>query len=66
MVFHNTNFVMPNAWWIRRVRPLWMGAIGITVTYLVYRYHFWGKWAAQRHEKMTQQQLEEWAARNKR
>jgi len=49
-----------------RFKKVWATAIAVTTTYLVYRYHFWGKWASQKHDSMSEQELQEWAARNKR
>ena len=28
MVFNNTNVVVPNAWWLRRVRPVGLKGMG--------------------------------------
>lgn len=43
-----------------------MTAIGGTVLYNVYRYHFWGKWSSQKHDNMSQKELDDWAKANKR
>lgn len=44
MVYHYTNFVFEtNAWWLRRVRPIWAGALTLWLTGILYRYYFFGK-----------------------
>ncbi len=61
MGFHYTNFVVEtNAWWLRRVRPVWMVAAGIGFTWVYYRYYFFGKIQANwldRESEQTQQEL---------
>lgn len=43
-MFYYTNFIMEtNTWWLRRVRPLWMGAAAIYFYWLFHRYYFFGK-----------------------
>lgn len=47
MVYHYTNFIYEtNGWWLRRVRPVWMGATFIGIYYLLDRYYFFGKTTA--------------------
>ena len=44
MVFFYTNFVAEtNAWWIRRVRPVWMIGVSAMGFFIYYRYYFFGK-----------------------
>lgn len=44
MVYFYTNFVAEtNAWWLRRVRPVWMLAVGSIGWFVYYRYYFFGK-----------------------
>jgi len=61
MVYHYTNFVWEtNAWWLRRVRPVWMGLTGIWLYWVGCRYYFFGK--VQAHWQTTIPD-EEWIAR---
>ncbi len=32
-----------NAWWLRRVRPVWMTVVGAGCFWIYYRYYFYGK-----------------------
>mmetsp|Transcript_10967 Transcript_10967/g.12581 ORF Transcript_10967/g.12581 Transcript_10967/m.12581 type:complete len:125 (-) Transcript_10967:165-539(-) len=44
MVFYYASFVAEtNAWWLRRVRPIWAGALGVWLYSIFYRYYFFGK-----------------------
>ena len=44
MGFHYTNFnAETNSWWIRRVRPIWMGAVTVGIAAVYYRYYLYGK-----------------------
>jgi len=44
MGFHYTNFMFEsNAWWLRRVRPVWMTVVGVWGMWIYYRYYFFGK-----------------------
>ena len=44
MVYFYTNFAAEtNAWWLRRVRPVWMTSLGIGLLAYGYRYFFYGK-----------------------
>merc|ERR1740115_474475 len=44
MVFHYTNFVRENnEWWLRRVRPVYWGAIGVVLMIGAYRYFYYHK-----------------------
>ena len=43
-MFYYTNFIAEtNAWWLRRVRPIWIGATVIWAYWLFHRYYFFGK-----------------------
>jgi hypothetical protein len=51
MVFFYTNYAAEtNAWWLRRVRPVWMTALGIGLIGVYYRYTFYGKIEAYLHD----------------
>lgn len=56
-MFYYTNFIAEtNAWWLRRVRPIWMGATVIWAYAIFHRYYFFGKEAvkAQRGETVAE------------
>jgi cytochrome c-type biogenesis protein CcmH/NrfF len=54
MVFHYTNFVAEtNAWWCRRVRPLWLVPSLFLIAGAGYRYIFFGKIQAYRNKYLT-------------
>ena len=51
-MFYYTNFIAEtNAWWLRRVRPVWMGATAILIYAIFHRYYFFGKEAAKAQRK---------------
>eukprot|EP01017_Pseudomicrothorax_dubius_P035511 TRINITY_DN497_c0_g1_i1.p1 TRINITY_DN497_c0_g1~~TRINITY_DN497_c0_g1_i1.p1 ORF type:complete len:162 (+),score=48.62 TRINITY_DN497_c0_g1_i1:28-513(+) len=61
MVYHYTNFVAEtNVWWLRRIRPLWMTAVGLFLFANAYRYYFHGKIAAYWRKVIPE---EEWVRR---
>eukprot|EP01016_Furgasonia_blochmanni_P025145 TRINITY_DN270_c0_g1_i1.p1 TRINITY_DN270_c0_g1~~TRINITY_DN270_c0_g1_i1.p1 ORF type:complete len:217 (+),score=59.71 TRINITY_DN270_c0_g1_i1:3-653(+) len=67
MVFHWTNFVVEtNQWWIRRVRPVWMGAGAIWIYWVFRRYYFFGKDAANHNARFSDEEWTRRAAENKR
>ena len=52
MVYFYTNYAAEtNAWWLRRVRPVWMTALALGLGALGYRYHYFGKIQTNIHEK---------------
>lgn len=56
-MFYYTNFIAEtNAWWLRRVRPIWIGAFVIWGYAIFHRYYFFGKEAvkAQRGETIAE------------
>ncbi len=66
-MFYYTNFIVEtNVWWLRRIRPIWMGACTIMGLFYLYRYYFFGKWAAVNSRALTPQQHQERAEFNKR
>lgn len=66
-MFYYTNFIMEtNQWWLRRVRPLWMGAFGIWAYWIFHRYYFFGKEATKHSRRQTEDELLRRAAHNKR
>ena len=66
-MFYYTNFIQEtNVWWLRRVRPIWMGATFLYCYYFFHRYYFFGKHAALSQRKHTPEQLEQMAQLNKR
>lgn len=66
-MFYYTNFVMEtNAWWNRRVRPIWVGGVLIWAYYLFHRYYFFGSMAVKQQRAMTKEENERRAEINKR
>ena len=67
MVFHYTNFVFEtNAWWLRRVRPVWGTALGIWLYAIMYRYYFFGKIQAYWQTTIPDEEWQRRAQENKR
>ncbi|EAR99761.1 transmembrane protein, putative (macronuclear) [Tetrahymena thermophila SB210] len=67
MVFHYTNFVQEtNAWWLRRVRPVYCTVLAYYGWWLYDRYYLFGKNATQDIRKDTTEVWEKRAALNKR
>jgi hypothetical protein len=65
-MFYYTNFIQEtNAWWLRRVRPLWLGSIALWAYWLFHRYYFFGKHAVQSQRKASEQENSRRAALNK-
>lgn len=55
-MFYYTNFIMEtNVWWLRRVRPIWMGIAGLWMYWIFHRYYFFGKEAAKAANRVTQE-----------
>ena len=56
-MFYYTNFIVEtNVWWLRRVRPVWMGATALICYYFFHRYYFFGKEAVRSRRKLTPEQ----------
>ena len=67
MVFHYTNFVAEtNAWWCRRVRPLWLVPTLVFIGGAAYRYMFFGKIQAYKNKLKTEEEMIAFAEINKR
>ena len=67
MVFHYTNFMWEtNAWWIRRVRPVWAFTLLSGIGFVYYRYKMMGKLMVMREDYLGKEKNMELAALNKR
>jgi hypothetical protein len=65
-MFYYTNFIAEtNAWWLRRVRPVWMGAVAIWAYWLFHRYYFFGKWVTKNQRAVSEEENKRRAAHNK-
>jgi len=54
-MFYYTNFIAEtNNWWLRRVRPIWMGAVAIWAYWLFHRYYFFGKWVVKNQRAVSE------------
>lgn len=66
-MFYYTNFIQEtNTWWLRRVRPLWLGSIAIWAYWLFHRYYFFGKHAVQGQRSVSEEENLRRAEHNKR
>ena len=66
-MFYYTNFVQEtNVWWLRRVRPLWVGATLLWCYFMFHRYYFFGKWAAKNQRSHSVEENMRRAQANKR
>lgn len=67
MVYFYTNYAAEtNAWWLRRVRPVWMTAVGLIFAGFGYRYYFYGKIQAKLHDNTPEEEHRRIAEINKR
>jgi hypothetical protein len=65
-MFYYTNFIAEtNAWWLRRVRPLWLGGFAVWFYWMFHRYYFFGKHSVQGQRKATVEENQRRAAHNK-
>ena len=65
-MFYYTNFIAEtNAWWLRRVRPIWLGAVAIWAYALFHRYYFFGKEAVKNQRRHSDQENQRRADHNK-
>jgi hypothetical protein len=54
-MFYYTNFIAEtNAWWLRRVRPIWIAGVAIWAYALFHRYYFFGKEAVKSQRRETE------------
>ena len=66
-MFYYTNFIQEtNTWWLRRVRPVWMGASALLIYFFFHRYYFFGKEAVRSRRKISPEDQEAMAQLNKR
>lgn len=66
-MFYYTNFIVEtNTWWLRRVRPIWMGAAFIYFYWVFHRYYFFGKETSKNLNKFSEEQRIQMAKMNKR
>ena len=66
-MFYYTNFIVEtNTWWLRRVRPVWMGAAMIYFYWLFHRYYFFGKDTTKQLNKIPVDERIKMAQLNKR
>ena len=66
-MFYYTNFIVEtNTWWLRRVRPIWMGATFVWMYWLFHRYYFFGKEATKSLNKFSEEERQQMAKLNKR
>jgi hypothetical protein len=53
-MFYYTNFILEtNAWWLRRVRPVWMAFTAAGIYYIFDRYYFFGKNAVKSNSRLS-------------
>ncbi len=65
-MFYYTNFIAEtNAWWLRRVRPIWMGAFFLWGYWLFHRYYFFGKWVTKNQRELTEKEIQARADHNR-
>jgi hypothetical protein len=65
-MFYYTNFIQEtNTWWLRRVRPLWLGSIALWAYWLFHRYYFFGKHAVQGQRSVSEEENLRRAEHNK-
>ena len=58
-MFYYTNFIVEtNTWWLRRLRPIWMGAAFVIMYYYFHRYYFFGKLATKSANKLSPEELQ--------
>jgi hypothetical protein len=66
-MFYYTNFIQEtNVWWLRRVRPVWMGVALIYFYWLYHRYYFFGKEATKAMRRRGEEENIRMANLNKR
>lgn len=66
-MFYYTNFIVEtNTWWLRRVRPYWMGITAIYFYWLFHRYYFFGKDTTMIMNRYTEEERRKMAELNKR
>ena len=66
-MFYYTNFIVEtNTWWLRRVRPIWMGATFIYMYWIFHRYYFFGKDTTKSLGRFSEQERANMAKLNKR
>jgi hypothetical protein len=54
-MFYYTNFIAEtNAWWLRRVRPVWMIGFALWSYWIFHRYYFFGKWATKNQRAVSE------------
>lgn len=65
-MFYYTNFIAEtNSWWLRRVRPIWLGGVAIWAYWLFHRYYFFGRWATKNQRAVSDTENRRRAAHNK-
>ena len=66
-MFYYTNFIVEtNTSWLRRARPVWMGATAIYLYWLFHRYYFFGKDTTKSLNRLSEEERIQMAQRNKR
>lgn len=66
-MFYYTNFIVEtNTWWLRRVRPVWMGLTAIYFYWLFHRYYFFGKDTTMMLNRYSEEERRKMAELNKR
>ena len=67
MVFHYTNFVVEtNAWWLKRIRPLWMSTAAFLIGLATFRYGYFHKIQTKAERNLSPELQREYAENNKR
>ena len=67
MVFHYTNFVVEtNAWWLKRIRPLWMSTAALVIGLATFRYGYFHKIQTNAERRLSPEIQQEYADLNKR
>ena len=66
-MFYYTNFIAEtNNWWLRRVRPIWIGGVVVIAYWFFHRYYFFGKEVIKSQRSVPESERLRRAAVNKR
>lgn len=66
-MFYYTNFIQEtNTWWLRRVRPIWLGGWAIWAYYVFHKYYFFGKLAVKSQRSVSEEENQRRAQINKK
>lgn len=66
-MFYYTNFIAEtNTWWLRRVRPIWLGGFVVLGYWVFHRYYFFGKHSVQSQRSVSVEENIRRAQVNKR